>query len=125
MVETTRPFRSVSWYPHNKIDNVGPLTAVTTARPMWLQTLHGRNVSNHRGWDAHAAGAVDAGLFADRFPGLDTARLAASHPRLKLAVMRAAGDAKAGAPGAGRTKKRAGGRRPGKRRKPSARPRVL
>ncbi|MCB1501488.1 MAG: hypothetical protein KDK07_17175 [Bauldia sp.] len=87
MVETVRPFRSVVWYPHNKIDNACPLTAVTTVRPMWLQTLHGRNVTNHTHWDAHVSGAIDAGLYADRFPGLEGTTPAQSHPRLRLVTM--------------------------------------
>ncbi len=87
VVETTPPWRSVSWHPHNKIDNATPLTAVSTAAPMFLQTLHGGNVSNHLTWETIGRNAVAADLFADSFPELASPELGRGRTRLRLVTL--------------------------------------
>ena len=95
-VETVPPFTSILSHQHHIIDQSMPLTAISTARPMWMQTLHGRNVSNQNGWDDLARSSIDAGHFAGFFPGLDGPNSPGMDARLSLTVMRDLKDKKAG-----------------------------
>ena len=74
LVETAPPWRSISWYPHTVLDNAMPLTSISTAAPMWLQTLHGRNVANGENWDLYEKHSIEAGHYAAIFPELKRLR---------------------------------------------------
>ena len=105
LIETAPPWRLVSWYPHNKIDDAMPLTAISTAAPMWLQTVHGRNASNSRNRESLQMGKLDACHFAGLFPGLDDPERTKQHPRLTVLM--------AGSIPESRTKARGRRQRPG------------
>ena len=85
-LETAPPWKTISGFPHHKLDESVPVTAVSTARPMWMQTIHGRNIVHQANWGGIGKGAVDAGLYAGIFPGLDGGIPGNAHPHFRLAT---------------------------------------
>jgi hypothetical protein len=84
LVETAPPWRSICRYPHTAIDKAVPLTSISTPGPVWLQTLHGRNVFNHQDWDLHEKHSIDAGYYAAAFPELSGLNSGDRSANLKL-----------------------------------------
>ena len=97
-LETAPPWKTISKFPHQKLDDKIPLTSISTARPMWMQTMHGRNIVHRANWSGLGTGSVHAGLYADFFPGLDGEAAAKTHAQFRLA-------AGLGSPGKGRKRR--------------------